>query len=193
LILNPDLTINNDLVDKEGIPWLTATYVVSLITTNAGFTANFVHMFLWNYAEIKLGWSFINWKNARKALSLSTYKFWQATGTRTQEEKQILVDDPAIDPHYKLMIDYDEAPDSWYFLAFAASFIVSMVCIYVLKSSLPWWGLIIANIFLWIFLLFFGAQYAITGFQFNLGNTCSTLAGYLFPGRPLGRLNRSAY
>jgi hypothetical protein len=105
---------------------------------------------------------------------------------KRQGEKQVIRDNPAIDPHYKLMVDYDEAPDSWYFLAFASSFIVSMVCIYVLRSSLPWWGLIIANIFLWIFMLFFGAQYAITGFQFNLGNTCQTLAGYLFPGKPLG-------
>jgi hypothetical protein len=35
-------------------------------------------------------------------------------------------------------------------------------------------------------MLFFGAQYAITGFQFNLGNVSQTLAGYLFPGKPLG-------
>lgn len=41
-IFNPDLTINDDLVDQVGIPWLTGTYIVSLITTNAGFTANFV-------------------------------------------------------------------------------------------------------------------------------------------------------
>jgi hypothetical protein len=25
-----------------------------------------------------------------------------------------------------------------------------------------------------------------TGFQFNLGNVSQTLAGYLFPGKPLG-------
>jgi hypothetical protein len=41
-------------------------------------------------------------------------------------------------------------------------------------------------VLLWIYMLFFGAQYAMTGFQFNLGNVSQTLAGYLFPGKPLG-------
>jgi DNA-binding transcriptional regulator of glucitol operon len=62
-----------------------------------------------------------------------------------------------------------------------------MVSLYVLKSTLPWWGLVFAMILLWIYMLFFGAQYAITGFQFNLSNVSQTLAGYLFPGKPLGR------
>ncbi len=84
------------------------------------------------------------------------------------------------------MVDYDEAPDAWYFWAFAASFVVSMVCVYVIKSTLPWWGLIFAMFWLWMYMLFFGAQYAITGFQFNLSNVSQTLAGYLFPGSPLG-------
>jgi hypothetical protein len=88
-----------------------------------------------------------------------------------------------------MISSYDEAPDTWYFFAFAASFIVAMASIYVLKSTLPWWGLIFSMILLWVYMLFFGAQYAITGFQFNLGNVSQTLAGYLFPGKPLGTFN----
>jgi hypothetical protein len=172
-------------------------YVFSLITTNAGFTGNFVHMFLWNYAEIKTGWSFFTLSSIKDNLTLanlkyfltpSTYFFWRNTGKRTEAEKQALLDDPSIDPHYKVMIrnNYDECPSSWYFFAFLASFITVMTCLYVIKSTLPWWGVIFAMITLWIVLLFFGAQYAITGFQFNISNVMQTIAGYSFPRRPVG-------
>ncbi|CZR52285.1 related to peptide transporter [Phialocephala subalpina] len=188
LILNPDQTINDTLVDTNGIPWLAGTYVVSLITNNAGFTANFVHMFLWNYLDIKAGWSFFNLATLKSALTPSNYFFWKDTGKRTEEEKEALKDNPDIDPHYKAMVSYDEAPDSWYFYAFAASFICAMVSLYVLNSTLPWWGLIFAMIVLWIYMLFFGAQYAITGFQFNLQSVSQTMAGYCFPRAPLANM-----
>lgn len=68
-----------------------------------------------------------------------------------------------------------------------ASFISVMVCLYVIDSTLPWWGVIFAMVVLWIYMLFFGAQYAITGFQFNLGYISQTIAGYAFPRRPLGK------
>ncbi|KAM3084106.1 hypothetical protein ACMFMG_001788 [Clarireedia jacksonii] len=188
-ILNDDFTVNNDLLEEVGVPYLTASYIVYLITSNMGFTANFVHMFLWNFSDIKSGWVWINKANLKRMLTPSTYFFWRNTGgKRTEEEKQAIRDDANIDPHYKLMLDYDEAPDLWYFLAFLASFITSMVCLYAMKSTLPWWGLILSMIFLVIFMLFFGAQYAITGFQFNIEPIAQTLAGYLFPGAPLANM-----
>jgi len=105
MILNADLTINDTLVDEVGIPWLTATYVTSLITNNAGFTANFVHMFLWNFHEIKSGWTFFNMANLKKFFTLSTWVFWKDRGTRREEEKEAIKANPDIDPHYKLMVN----------------------------------------------------------------------------------------
>lgn len=193
-IMNPDFTVNNTAIDEAGLPHLTATYVNYLITSNAGLTATLVHMFLWNYAEISLGWSWITLANMKKAFSPETYTFWRQSGTRTEEEKMKLRDDPTIDPHYKLMLDYEEVPNSWYFVVFLASFIVGMTCLYVMKSTLPWWGFILAMVFTVIFLVFFGAQYAITGFGFNLQPIFQMLAGYMFPGRPLGkRIVRDKY
>lgn len=63
---------------------------------------------------------------------------------------------------------------------------VGLVCLYVMKSTLPWWGCIIATLILVTFMVFFGAQYAITGFGFNLQPIFQMLAGYMMPGRPLG-------
>ncbi|RDW63662.1 hypothetical protein BP6252_11207 [Coleophoma cylindrospora] len=199
LILNPDNTINDAAVQALGSPWLTSTYVFSLISTNAGFTGNFVHMFLWNYADIKNGWSFCTLRNIQSIFSLaslkyiltpSTYFFWRNMGKRTEEEKQALLDDPEIDPHYKVIVqnNYDECPSSWYFFAFLASFITVMTCLYIINSTLPWWGVIFAIIVLWILLLFFGAQYAITGFQFNVSTVMQTIAGYCFPRAPVANM-----
>jgi len=186
LIFNSDFQVNNTLVDEVGIPYLTGSYIGYLITSNAGLTATLVHMLLWNYADIKMGWAFVNKKNLQRLIKPSTYKFWKLSGTRTEQEKQALLDDPTIDPHYKLMINYDEVPSVWYFLAFAASFIAGITCLYVMKSTLPWWGLIVGLMITTVFMLFFGAQYAITGFMFNLQPISQMLAGYMFPGRPLG-------
>ena len=186
-IFNPDFTVNDALVEAQGIPYLTGTYIAYLITSNAGLTATLVHMFLWNYNEIKVGWSWMTLDNFKKVMKPSTFAFWRSNGPRTPEEKQRIIDDPSLDPHYKVMVDYEEAPTSWYFAAFAASWIVGIVCLYVMKSTLPWWGFIIATLFTAVFMVFFGAQYAITGFGFNLQPIFQMLAGYMFPGRPLGK------
>ncbi|KAJ4128826.1 hypothetical protein NW768_007345 [Fusarium equiseti] len=111
-IMNPNFTVNDKAIDEAGLPHLTATYINYLITSNAGLTATLVHMLLWNYAEVSLGWSWITLSTLKKALRPSTYFFWRQTGSRTEEEKTKLRDDPTIDPHYKLMLDYDEVPNT---------------------------------------------------------------------------------
>ncbi|KAF5655389.1 peptide transporter [Fusarium sp. NRRL 25303] len=192
-IMNPDFTVNNDLIDQQGLPYLTATYINYLITSNAGLTATIVHMLLWNYAEVSLGWSWITIAKMKKLLRPQTYKFWQQTGTRSEEEKQKLRDDPTIDPHYKLMLDYDEVPNSWYFVILLCSIIIGLASLYAMKSTLPWWGFILAILFLIVIMVFFGAQYAITGFGFNLQPIFQMLAGYMFPGRPLANMYFTSY
>lgn len=187
-IMNPDFTVNTTLVDQVGTPYLTATYVNYLITSNAGLTATIVHMLLWNYSEVSLGWAWMTMANLKKMLDPSRYAFWRQTGVRTQEEKERILQDQTIDPHYKLMVDYDEVPSSWYFCIFAVSWVTALICLYVMKSTLPWWGFVIATIMLAVFMVFFGAQYGITGFGYNLQPIFQMLAGYMMPGRPLGRL-----
>jgi hypothetical protein len=185
-IFDSSFTVNNAAIDAQGVPYLTGTYIAYLITSNAGLTATLVHMFLWNYSEIKVAWEWLTVANLKKALNPSTYAFWRTLGPRSEEEKERIRNDPTLDPHYKVMVDYEEAPSSWYAAAFAASWIVGITCLYVMKSTLPWWGFIIATLFTVLFMVFFGAQYAITGFGFNLQPIFQMLAGYMFPGRPLG-------
>jgi hypothetical protein len=185
-IFTPGFIIDEAAVDAQGIPWLTGSYIAYLITSNAGITAAVVHMFLWNYDEIKGGWAWANMANLKRLVTPSTYVFWKNSGARTEEEKKRIRADPTLDPHYKMMVDYNEVPDSWYFGVTVACWITGIVCLYVMKSTLPWWGFIMATIFTVILTLIVGAQYAITGFMFNLQPLMQMLAGYMFPGRPLG-------
>jgi OPT family oligopeptide transporter len=48
-VLTANHEINATAVEAQGIPYMTATYIGYLITTNMGITAALVHMFLWNY------------------------------------------------------------------------------------------------------------------------------------------------
>ena len=186
LILTPENEIDPAGVIENGIPYLTGTYVGYLITTNMGITAAFVHMFLWNYDDIKQGWSFINRRNMKTLVQPSSWMFWKEGKSHEQRRAEILEDD-AIDPHYKIMVDsYKEVPQWWFGLVLLLSFVVGLGTLYGVKSTLPWWGFILANLLAAIMILFFGAQYGITGFQFNQQPVIQMLAGYIHPGKPLG-------
>lgn len=187
LILNPDNTINTAAVTENGVPYLTGTYIGYLITTNMGITAAFVHMFLWNYDDIKTGWSFLSIANIKKLALPSTWIFWKGGKTKEQHKLDVLADDD-MDPHYKLMVakDYEEVPNWWFGLVLLFSFVVGLATLYAVGSTLPWWGFILANLMAAIMILFFGAQYGITGFAFNQQPVIQMLAGYIHPGRPLG-------
>lgn len=186
LIMNEDFTINQDLLRQQGLPWLTGTYVCYLITSNMGLTATFTHMLLWNLDDIKAGWEWASPKKLKKWLQPSSWKFW-ANQETPEERLQRRLNDPKLDPHYKLMLRnlYQETPHWWWGAILVASFAVGLGCLYAMKSTLPWWGFIIANLLTLLFMLFFGAQYGITGFQFNVQPICQMLAGYMFPGKPL--------
>jgi OPT oligopeptide transporter protein len=174
LILNDQFEIDHAAVDREGAPWLTATYIAYLITTNMGMTSTLVYMLLWNWAELKSAWSWCSVATIKKAINP---REWLSMAKETPEQRlQRKEDDPDLDPHYKLMMKngYKEVPHWWWFAVLAASWIVSIACLYVMKvsafllprilgmplnllqSTLPWWGLILATVFTFLFTLFFG-------------------------------------
>ena len=193
-VLNDKFEIDRAKLDAVGIPYLTGTYIVYLITSNMGLTATFTHMLLWNFDDIKAGWSWCSFSNLRKLMNPQTWKFWQNIES-PEERFERRYNDPELDPHYKLMLKngYKESPYWWWGLIVLVSWVVGCACLYVMKSTLPWWGFLIATILTSIFLLFFGAQMGLTGFQFNIQPICQMLAGYLFPGKPLANFYFTCY
>lgn len=184
-ILNPDNTINSTLVAEQGLPYLSGSYLLSFISTNVGITAAIVHLLLWNYNDLKEGWSFLRWSKIRSYFSRQT--------TSNQDEaarRQKIVNDSEMDPHYKLMVQngYVEVPNWWFGLVLLLAFVIGMVTLYQVKSTLPWWAFIVSNLIAALFILFFGAQMGLTGFQFNQQPVVQMLAGYILPGRPLANM-----
>ncbi|OBT85061.1 hypothetical protein VE02_07154 [Pseudogymnoascus sp. 03VT05] len=193
LILNDKHEIDYAALDREGAPWLTGTYIAYLITSNAGMTATFMYMFLWNWNDLKNAWTWCSINNFKK---LANPRELLTMATETPEQRLARKEkDPDLDPHYKLMMrnGYREVPLWWWGAVLAISFIVGLVCLYVMKSTLPWWGFIMALLFTFLFTLFFGAQYGLTGFGFNIQPICQMLAGYMFPGRPMANFYFTCY
>ncbi|KAJ9474234.1 putative Oligopeptide transporter 1 (putative) [Pseudozyma hubeiensis] len=196
-IMTPEFLIDDAALQAQGIPWLTATYLGYLISSNVGLTACFTHMMLWNYDDLKAGWQWAYPSELKKLFAdPHWYKFWRAS---TEEEQDAwakrMNEDERCDPHYKIMMNngYKEAPMWWWVCALLVSWAVGLICLYVMHSTLPWWGFILSTLFTFVFMLFFGAQAGITGFGFNLQPICQMLAGYMFPGRPLANLYFTCY
>lgn len=189
-ILNAKFEVDADLLAAQGIPWLTASYIGYLITSNMGFTATFVHMLLWNFDDIKHGWQWASPSNLKARFSAKgSWKFW-ANQESPEARNERLQNDETLDPHYRLMMRnlYKEVPLWWWGAILVICWGVALGSLYALKSTLPWWGFLVSTIMMSIFLLFFGAQYGITGFGYNIQPICQTLAGYMFPGRPLANM-----
>ncbi|KAG4420066.1 hypothetical protein IFR04_006825 [Cadophora malorum] len=189
-ILNAKFEVDDQLLAAQGIPYLTASYLGYLITSNMGFTATFVHMLLWNFDDIKHGWQWLSPSNLKAKFSAkNSWKFW-ANQESPEARNERLQHDEKLDPHYRLMMKnlYKEVPLWWWGAILVICWCVALGSLYALKSTLPWWGFLISTIMMTIFLLFFGAQYGITGFQYNIQPICQTLAGYMFPGRPLANM-----
>ncbi|PWY87384.1 OPT superfamily oligopeptide transporter [Aspergillus heteromorphus CBS 117.55] len=189
LILNSDFVVDPVALQEQGLPWLTGTYVVYLITSNMGLTATLTHMLLWNWEDIKIGWAWAAPSELKKWLKPETYKFW-ANQETPEARLQRRINDDTLDPHYRLMLRnlYVDTPLWWWGAVLLGSFAVGLGCLYAMNSTLPWWGFIIGNLITLLFMLFFGAQYGLTGFQFNVQPICQMLAGYMFPRRPLANL-----
>lgn len=192
--INDKFEIMTDLIKPEDAPHLTGTYVAYLITSNMGLTAALVHMFLWHRDDLKAGWAWASPSNLKKLFSASHWMFWKNQET-PEERLERKYKDPNLDPHYKLMLKnkYKESPRWWWGMIVLGSFIVGISCLYAMHSTLPWWGFIVACLLTTLFMLFFGAQMGMTGFQFNVQPICQMLAGYMFPGKPLANFYFTCY
>jgi len=71
-----------------------------------------------------------------KLARFQTYMFWR--GTETAEERLTRkIDDPDLDPHYKLMLrnKYKEVPMWWWVGVMAVSWTVGIICLYSINVS----------------------------------------------------------
>ncbi|MCJ1411801.1 hypothetical protein MMC19_005893 [Ptychographa xylographoides] len=184
-VLDSNNVLNEAALEQLGVPYFASTYATYILSTNLAITATFTHMFLWNYNDISTAWGFASYSNIKSIFRPSSwnYRFWKSgSDVGTAEE------DGINDPHYALMRVYKDAPNWWYGLVLIFSIIVGLICLYSADSTLPWWAFLIACALSSICILFFGAQYAITGFQFIIQPIIQMIGGYLHPGYPVANM-----
>jgi OPT family oligopeptide transporter len=184
-VLTPDYKVDSALVAEQGLPYFAATFAVYILATNLSITATFSHLMLWNYNDLKSAWAFMSPAAIKSYLNPRSWNWhsWTATDSKWGGDE-----DNEQDPHYRLMLTYKDAPNWWYGMVFLASAIVGLVMLYVSKSTLPWWGFIVAVLLSTVCILFFGAQYGITGYNYNVQPVIQMIGGYLHPGEPMANM-----
>ncbi|KAG1875141.1 OPT oligopeptide transporter protein-domain-containing protein [Suillus tomentosus] len=179
LIMNSNYEVDPTLVAEQGLPFYAGTWIVNLLSTNLALAATFTHLLLWNKDDLSAAWTWINMDTLRSWRANFDWKFWKHSG-----EREVPANTEDLDPHYREMLKYPDAPNSWYFLTFVLSFIVGLVVIYETNSTLPWWGFVIAVFLGAVCILFCGALGAITGIE----TLVQMIAGYLHNGRPMANM-----
>ncbi|KAE9405207.1 OPT superfamily oligopeptide transporter [Gymnopus androsaceus JB14] len=182
LILNSNFEVDPTLLAEQGLPFYAATWVVQLLTTNLGMAATFTHLLLWNRDDLRLAWSWASPSSIKRTIRNFNWKIWEDAGLRNVDEEE------ETDPHYREMLKYPDAPNSWYLTVLAISIIMALVLIYKTDSTLPWWGFLIALLLSVISIVFFGALYAMTGLQFIIQPFVQMIGGFLHPGKPMANM-----
>jgi OPT family oligopeptide transporter len=177
--------VDDNLVAAQGLPYFTGTFALYILATNLSITSTFTHLLLWNYDDIKAAWAFLTPAGLKKVIKPHTWnwRFWQADDTQWGGPK-----DMETDPHYRLMLNYKDSPNWWYGLILILSLVIGLITTYKSDSTLPWWAFLISCGLSAICILFFGAQYAITGYDFNIQPVIQMLAGYLRPKSPIANM-----
>ncbi|KAH8887176.1 OPT superfamily oligopeptide transporter [Thozetella sp. PMI_491] len=179
-VLRPDFSVDEDLLQKEGVPYMTATFASYVLTQNLAITATITHLILYNWNDLKSAWSFMSPESLRNLGKADTWKFWKSAPPEPTEEELA-----QMDPHYRLMLRYKDAPDWWYGMLFIVSFVVGIICIYKAESGMTWWAFIITMILATLMILFTGAQLGLTGFRVPVQPIIQMIGAYIEPGRPL--------
>ncbi|KAI9452352.1 OPT oligopeptide transporter protein-domain-containing protein [Lactarius psammicola] len=160
LILNDKLEVDPTLLAEQGLPFYAGTWVTYLLTSNIGMAATFTHLLLWNRNDLSAAWSWINKDSIKQMWTEFDWPSWKA-----DDNRQVSPDDD-LDPHYREMLKYPDAPNSWYGAVLVFSIITAMVIMYKTDSTLPWWGFVVACLLAVISTLFFGSLFAMTGLNF---------------------------
>jgi len=186
LILNSNFEVDPTLLAEQGLPFYAGTWVTQLLVTNLGMAATFTHLLLWNRKDMSLAWSWCTPSGIRKLWAEFDWRFWRQDGM--EERKRKLMEDKDLDPHYREMLKYPDAPNSWYWATLVLSCIVSLVVIYKTNSTLPWWGFLISLMLATLSILFFGALFAITGLGFIIQPFVQMIGGFIHPGKPMANM-----
>lgn len=139
---------------------------------------NYSPLFLSPTLALNYGLSFAALTSALVHIALFHGKeIWYRYKTARNQEPDI---------HLKLMKKYAEAPEWWYFTLLAISLAFGLATVLGYDSQLPWWGFFISVILALVFVIPTCMVLAISNIQLSLNVISPFIAGFIFPGRPIG-------
>lgn len=155
-VMNPDFSLNDEAYAAYSPVFLSTTSVLSYGLGFAAITSILVHTVLY-YRHTLM--------EAFKA----------AIQNRHEDSQE--------DIHGKLMRRYKAVPEWWYGIVFCIILGISMAFLYVEKTGLPWWGLIISVLINLVLLLPIGLMQATCNITINTGVIAALIAGFIWPGQ----------
>ena len=87
-----------------------------------------------------------------------------------------------------MMKKYPRAPAWWYLAFLVVTVVLSFGAIYGWPTHLTWWGLVLAFITLFVWIIPIGMVAAITNIGIGLNVFTEFLVGYMLPGRPVAMM-----
>ncbi|KAI0764766.1 OPT oligopeptide transporter [Fomes fomentarius] len=166
-ILTPENTLDRSKFEEIGLPRYTTTYAISQMCYNFSLGAAIVHVFLWNWPELKRAFGSMRFLHSDQDID---------------------------DPHYKQMKKYKEVPQWWYLILFVVSLAVGIGCSYYEGAwLLPAWSVILFTIISSIIAVCIGFIAATTGFQIQIKHAMHILSAFVHPGQPVAVMYVNLY
>lgn len=86
------------------------------------------------------------------------------------------------------MRKYKDVPIWWYCIVFLILFGISLAFIYVEKTELPWWGLILALLIVLVLLVPVGIMQAMCNIGVSTAVISAFIAGFIWPGNTMNNV-----
>lgn len=189
LILDSANKLDPAALAVQGIPRMSATYVVYLIATNLSVASTFTYMYLFHWDKLQSSFKWIYSVKEMVANWRHYVKFWKKADYDQRLTAEGQVPEICDDPHFKAYLKYEDVPHWWYFATLAIAFIVAVVCLYEGNTGLPWWMLVIAIILAFFLTLMLGGLVGIFGFGgTQMQTVCQLIGAYIRPGYPLSNM-----
>ncbi|KAK3934581.1 OPT oligopeptide transporter protein-domain-containing protein [Diplogelasinospora grovesii] len=192
-ILGANNEVDPDRLAAYGLPWFTTSNALSLLVMNCGITAAVVHVFLWNWDDVKFIFEPFKLSNLKRRLfglrNAENWKLWKADSSNVESG----FPGTEGDPHFAAMRAYKDAPSWLYHAVLILAILIGLICCYQQNTGLPWWAFLIAVALAWFLSVIYACMYGIVGFYYQPTSAIQMIGGYLVPRRPVANMMFTLY
>ncbi|KAK3682188.1 OPT superfamily oligopeptide transporter [Podospora appendiculata] len=196
-ILDKNNEVDTGALSAYGLPMFATSNTLSLLTMNMGTTAAVMHIFLWNWNDVKLFFATFAPQTIKAHLISATtpLQHWKISGRTNDQPSPTPKPFPGTegDPHFAAMSAYKDAPSWWYHGVLILATAIGLECCYEQETGLPWWAFFTALGLAWFLTAIFACMCGITGFYFPPATAIQMIGAYLVPRRPVANMMFTLY